>query len=144
MGKDESWGVTCIWTGIQSGGNRNIFSRLMMPTKPDINTGLMSHIGFGQTMTDLTLLPPCHLKWAGFVLYVTSLAIFFKEMKRRMFHYDSSFLFRLGAFLNPLKCDCRRRCSRHYSSAECRPQNCRTNITTVFFLIGSIFKFYEM
>ena len=50
MGTSESWGVT--WDGLASSlsrGNRNIPGRAM-PMKCDINTGLMSHIGSGQTL----------------------------------------------------------------------------------------------
>ncbi len=74
MGTGERWGSNLRWTGILSRGNRNILSRLM-PMKLDINTGLMSHMGLGQTVLTQTfmqskivaikekLMKNLHLRW---------------------------------------------------------------------------------
>ncbi len=57
--RQELGRINLRWTGILSRGNINILSR-SMPIKPDINTGLMRHIGLRQTLVLLLqwFIPP--------------------------------------------------------------------------------------
>ncbi len=49
MGTGESWGLTSDGL-VSCPGGPEIFSVILVPMKPDINTDLMSHIGSEQTL----------------------------------------------------------------------------------------------